>query len=307
MLARLARADSKAASGLYMKLAGSWGHRLDRQRTSIKITRDELTMLEGLRLPEPINRLGMVQCGWVATYRHPTKRHIAIVVYSLARPPKRKSFTIKGGKHKLVREEVEKLQQPTQEAASMATKPKPRTRKPKVEDDELDELEALDDLDDLEDEDEEDEEDEDTEDEDEDEDDEDEEDEPPAKSRKKTTSKKAAPAKAKRSRKAPVEDDDEDEEDEDDEPAPAKRKAKSSTAKSSKAKSADKKAGPSQAIPKGHMSIDDLAEATGKDQRAIRIYLRGHADEYEKPAGQFRWSFGKQDFNRLTKALKKSK
>jgi hypothetical protein len=254
--------------------------------------------------------LGMIQCGYIVTYRHPKKPKVEVIVHTTTKPSKRRTFKLAGGKARLEAVAFRRLDpnETNKEAVRMATK----TRKRKAADDEeLEELEGLEELDDLEDLDEEEEP------EDEEDEDEDDEDEEPAPKRSRKA--KAKPAAKKSRKRAPVEDDeDEDDEDEDEEDeAPRKRKtakgkARSATSKSTKAKSSTKKSkgakrgappGP-RPVPKGMKTVQDVADALGVDGRAVRVFLRNHEDEFPKDEDSFRYLFTATEAKTLMKAFK---
>lgn len=256
-------------------------------------------MLEALKLPKGSLDLGVLQSGWVVTYRHPTKHHIELTVFTQTRPKKKATFKIKNARRRLEAVSVRKINK--EAVNSMATKTKAKaSKKKKVDEDELDELEGLEDLEDLEDLDEDE-----PEDEDEDEEDEDEEDEEPAPKKKGKTKK--APAKKGKRKKAAAEEDEDDDEDDDDEDEDDESPAKKSKAKKGKGKKKGAKAAPGEKIkglsPQG---VAELAEELGysTDARAVRVFLRNNEDEFPKD-DKFRYDFTKSEAKAIIKRMKR--
>jgi len=229
--------------------------------------------------------------------------------------PKYRTFRSAGGKRKYKRISAKATRR---KVIIVAKSSRAKNKKQDVVDDELDELEELEDLDDLEDEDEDDEpEDEGDEDEDEDEDDDEEDDEDELDD----LSVKELRAKAREDGHEPSairglkkqglidlinegvdeeDEEDEDEEDDEEEEAPPKRRSSKSKASTKK-----KSTGSRNRQTDGTVGVQELAEATGKDGRSIRMYLRKNSVAKNEDTGRYEWPSTKnREFLKLVKAIK---
>lgn len=303
VLYMLAANTQPRARDLYHRMMGSWGHRPDQERVTVKLNEYDLALLGEIGASAYLNR-HVLKSGWRVTYRHPTKG-LEVTVETRTKPPKRRTFRIGRGKHRLIAVAATRFGGKKKHTTKEAIVPT-RTRKAKkaVEDDELDELEGLEDLDDLEDlEDEE-------EPEDEDEDEGEEEEEAP-KSRRKAPAKKAPAkkpaAKTTRKKAAPVEDEGDEEDDEDEDEAPAPKRSAKSKAPAAKAKTAAKSNGKSnlpaaRELPKGQYGPEQIAEMVGGDcdGRYVRIFLRKN---YEREDGS-RWAFPRKEAQTIAREIK---
>lgn len=246
---------------------------------------------------------------WTAIYRCVKHSTDEIIVNSVEKPAKKRTFRVTGvGRAAFVAISITPLETPTKEG-TMAKKRRKKAEEPEVEettDDELEDLEDLDELDELEEEEPADEPD--------DEEDEDEEDEDEDLSdlslkelrvRAKAAGMKAAKAKELKGdsgKKKLVkfieanEGDDDDDEDEAEE-APKRKRGKK--------KGKGGNAPPTRELPKGKYGAEQIAEMVGKDARAVRVFLRKHTDEFPKDEDLGRYAFTKKEAQQVAKAMKK--
>jgi outer membrane biosynthesis protein TonB len=278
-LLRLSKYNTPTARLLYARITNAWGLKSgERDLTTVKISDEEKNLFDSLNLPQAV-----VQCSWVATYRHDETGQ-EVVVRTTSKPPKKRAFHIKGGERRLTCISAFKLSNPLQgDTPKMATKTRTRKAKPAV--DELDELETLE-LEDLE--------------------------EPEAEVEDDDVEETPAPRK-RRSRKAKAEPVVEEDDDEEEAPAPKKRTRTRKTAEAEAPAKAAKKNGkattaqPSQLtreLPKGKLGATEIAEMAGVEGRDVRIFLRKNADTYPKDEELGRYAFTKKEATAIAKAIK---
>lgn len=333
-LIRLARDRSIEGAALYAKIMSSWGHRLDRKFMTIKLSPEELEVFDSLGLPPTLVEYPR----WVAVYRDPDDPRREVTVRSQAKPPKKRTFRLSGGRTRLTRVQLNNAfaQGDTADMATKTVKRSSRKKKdPEVDELEgLEELEALDDLDDLEGEEPEVE-------------DDDEVEEKPKRSRSKKNTAKKTVSKRKKAEPEPDEEDDEedlsgltlkqlrakareagvtgagkmdketligaidaaeqedDEEEAEEEELPKKTRSKKSTASKKTATKATKKEQPNQLtreLPKGKLGPNDIAELAGVTGRDVRQYLRKNGVEKDEELG--RYAFTKKQVEQIAKKIK---
>lgn len=274
-----------------------------RRRVTLKVNATELRLLFKLKLPKDTLDLNELGHGWVTVYQHPTKKHIKLTVYTRRKPPKKRTFKVKGSRRLLRAVSMTHLKK--EAVKGMApTKTRKKSKSKKSEEElELEELENLEDLDDedLDDEEPEDEDEDDEDEDEEDEDDEDEEEAPKKKGRGRPKGKTKTKTK-KKARKKVEEDEDEDEEDDEDEEEKPRKKSKASKGKKGK----KTKAAPGEKIASGKLSPADVADRSDGefDARQIRLYLRANEEDWPKGEG-FRYAFTKKEADKLIKEMKR--
>ena len=280
-VARLLRAlahvngrEAIRAGALYSKIMGSWGHKPDRSYVNLRLTDNEADWLHDRHLVEKVVK----SAKWKATYTSSRDPNKEVTIYTTERPPKRRAFRVAGGRRKLVRTKLVKLNYKESNMARTKKRSTKAAKNSQPDDIEgLAELEELEDLDELE----------------EEEPEAVEEDEEEEKPKRKRTRKR----KAKKAPEPELEEDEdeEDEEDEEEEPTPKRKR---------RAKAKGKRTPPpTRELPANKVGVDAVAKIAKTDARAVRVFLR-KMDGAEKFKTEGRWAFTSKQANQIAKRVK---